>query len=206
MLARPLAAGEVVRAADVIIERRPKAEFAANIMTNVDQAVGMAARRRDAAGRGAAPDRPGEAELVARNDSVTITFEVPGITLTMRGKALEGGAQGDTINVLNVQSKRPIQGNDRRTGPCHRDRDDAGERHAGDDGAAPRRPDHRPFEFRQRPNLAPAPSERHDSCIEVAAHSIRSAHAGNHDARFSAQTNGQAHGADVWSRARWRCC
>ena len=51
----------------------------------------------------------GKAELVARNDNVTITFQVPGITLTMRGKALEGGAQGDTINVLNVQSKRSIQ-------------------------------------------------------------------------------------------------
>ena len=48
-------------------------------------------------------------ELVARNENVTITYEVPGITLTMRGKALEAGAQGDVINVLNVQSKQTIQ-------------------------------------------------------------------------------------------------
>jgi flagella basal body P-ring formation protein FlgA len=116
-LARPLTAGEVVRAADVTIVRRPKAEFAANIMTSAEQAVGLAARR---------PMRPGEvlrqtdlakAELIARNDNVTITFQVPGITLTMRGKALEGGGQGDTINVLNVQSKRPVQG--KIAGPGH---------------------------------------------------------------------------------------
>ena len=48
-------------------------------------------------------------ELVARNEIVTITYEVPGILLTMRGQALEAGAQGDLINVLNVQSKRTIQ-------------------------------------------------------------------------------------------------
>ena len=48
-------------------------------------------------------------EVVARNDNVTITFQVPGITLTVRGKALEGGSLGDTVNVLNVQSKRSIQ-------------------------------------------------------------------------------------------------
>jgi flagella basal body P-ring formation protein FlgA len=47
-------------------------------------------------------------ELVARNENVTITYEVPGIVLTMRGQALESGAQGDLISVLNVQSKRTI--------------------------------------------------------------------------------------------------
>ena len=48
-------------------------------------------------------------ELVQRNETVTIIYEVPGIVLTMRGKALEAGAEGDIINVLNVQSKRTIQ-------------------------------------------------------------------------------------------------
>ena len=37
----------------------------------------------------------------------------------MRGKALEGGSHGDTINVLNVQSKRPVQG--KIAGPGHVD-------------------------------------------------------------------------------------
>ena len=51
-------------------------------------------------------------EVVARNENVTITYEVPGIVLTMRGKALETGAKGDIINVLNVaiqarRSRRP---------------------------------------------------------------------------------------------------
>ena len=41
---------------------------------------------------------------------VTIIYEVPGVVLTIRGKAAEGGAEGDVINVLNEQSKRTFQG------------------------------------------------------------------------------------------------
>lgn len=107
-LARPLAAGDIVRAADVVIVRRPKAELTANVITSPDNAIGLAARRTM---------RPGETlrqtdlikpEIVARNDNVTITYQTPGVTLTVRGKALEGGAHGDVISVTNVQSKRLI--------------------------------------------------------------------------------------------------
>jgi flagella basal body P-ring formation protein FlgA len=109
VLARPLAANEMVRANDVTIVRRPKAEFQANMITAAEQVVGLAARRAMRPGEVLRQNDLGKAELIARNDNVTITYQVPGITLTMRGKALEGGAQGDTINVLNVQSKRSIQ-------------------------------------------------------------------------------------------------
>jgi flagella basal body P-ring formation protein FlgA len=49
-------------------------------------------------------------QVVHRDDTVTLVYEVPGILLTTRGKALESGAEGDVINVLNAQSKRTIQG------------------------------------------------------------------------------------------------
>jgi flagella basal body P-ring formation protein FlgA len=49
-------------------------------------------------------------ELVARNETVTLIFEIPGILLTVRGKALDSGAEGDVISVLNEQSKRTVQG------------------------------------------------------------------------------------------------
>jgi len=35
---------------------------------------------------------------------------VPGVVLTLRGKAAEGGAEGDVITVLNEQTKRTLQG------------------------------------------------------------------------------------------------
>jgi len=40
---------------------------------------------------------------------VTIVFRSKAITLTLRGKAMGNGAEGDTISVLNPQSKRIVQ-------------------------------------------------------------------------------------------------
>ena len=68
--------------------------------------------RREAA-RCAPVTRPGynltRPEVVQRNESVTIVYEVPGIPLTVRGKALEAGAVGDLVSVLNIQSNRTVQ-------------------------------------------------------------------------------------------------
>ena len=49
-------------------------------------------------------------EIVARNETVTLIYQAPGITLTLRGQAQEPGALGDTVGVLNVQTKRVVQG------------------------------------------------------------------------------------------------
>jgi flagellar basal body P-ring formation protein FlgA len=106
---RSLAQGEVLKPADLTLVRRPKAEFAANVVTNAEQAAGLAARRALRAGQVLREGDLQRPELVGRNETVTITYEVPGILLTVRGQALEAGAQGDIINVLNVQTKRTVQ-------------------------------------------------------------------------------------------------
>ncbi len=49
-------------------------------------------------------------ELVGRNEPVTLIFQAPGISLTVRGTAIEPGTEGDIINVMNTQSKRQVQG------------------------------------------------------------------------------------------------
>jgi flagella basal body P-ring formation protein FlgA len=109
-LTRPLARGDVVRASDVVVERRPKSDAGTDVAGDAGRVVGMALRRAMRAGqilRQADLMRP---ELVQRNESVTLVFEVPGIMLTSRAKALESGAEGDLISVVNVQSKRTVQG------------------------------------------------------------------------------------------------
>lgn len=106
---RALAHGETVKASDLAIERRPKSELAPATVTTPAQAVGLAAKRALPAGKVIRQSDLIKPELVSRNESVTIVFEAPGIVLTVRGKALEAGAQGDVINVLNVQSKRTVQ-------------------------------------------------------------------------------------------------
>jgi flagellar basal body P-ring formation protein FlgA len=109
-LIRPLARGEVVRASDIIIERRPKAEAGGDTTSDMEQLVGMAPRRAMRAGQILRTSDLMRPELVQRNENVTLVFEAPGIMLTSRAKALESGAEGDLISVLNVQSKRTVQG------------------------------------------------------------------------------------------------
>ena len=52
----------------------------------------------------------GKPDLVQRDDGVTLIYETTGLYLTMRGKALESGTEGDTVSVLNLQSKRAVSG------------------------------------------------------------------------------------------------
>jgi flagella basal body P-ring formation protein FlgA len=104
----PVEHGEVLKESDLAIVRRPKTESAA--ITDMSAVVGLAARHP------LRPDQPlhmadlMKPEIVARNDTVTIVYQAPGLVLTLRGQAQEAGALGDTIGVLNVESKRIVQG------------------------------------------------------------------------------------------------
>ena len=106
---RAIAQGELVRASDLVPARRPKSEAAPNVIHEAEQAVGMVAKHALRAGQAVRQSDLAKQEVVARNGSVTISYEVPGVTVSIRGQALEPGAQGDLINVLNVQSKKTLQ-------------------------------------------------------------------------------------------------
>lgn len=109
ILTRAVERGEVIKASDVVTRRIAKAEAGVE-PAGRDRAVGMAARRALRANqplRAADLARP---DFVTRDQNVSIVYEMPGIFLTTRGKALESGAEGDLVNVLNPQSKRTVQG------------------------------------------------------------------------------------------------
>src|SRR5664279_4076392 len=107
---RPIDRGTVLRDADVLVERHPRAELTRDMVSNRGQAIGFAARNALQPGRPLRAADLMKPELIQRNETVTIVYEVPGIVLTVRGKAVDGGAEGDVINVLNEQTKRTVQG------------------------------------------------------------------------------------------------
>ncbi len=108
-LARSVRLGEVIKASDVVLGRRAKLEVGAEAIAP-DQAVGLAAKSALRAGQALRPSDLIKAQVVQRNEAVTILYSVPGVKLTVRGKATEGGAIGDVINVVNIQSNRTVQG------------------------------------------------------------------------------------------------
>jgi flagella basal body P-ring formation protein FlgA len=109
-LTRSLARGDIVKASDVALERRPRAETGNDMIAEPQAAVGLAARAALSAGRVLRNSELMKPELIARNDIVTLVYEVPGILVTARGKAGDGGAEGDLIEVTNLQSKRSVHG------------------------------------------------------------------------------------------------
>ena len=108
--ARTIERGVVLKDADLIMERRARSEVGRDVITSPAQAVGLAPRGGLQAGRPIRTVELMKPDLVQRNETVTLVYEVPGVVLTIRGKAAEGGAEGDVINVLNEQSKRTLQG------------------------------------------------------------------------------------------------
>src|SRR5215470_4683024 len=109
VLARSLERNEVVKASDVMMERRPKAEVGPDGLTR-DRAIGMQARRQLRAGQALKGADLAKPDLVQRDQGVTLIYETAGIYLTVLGKALDGGTEGDVVNVLNLQSKRTVSG------------------------------------------------------------------------------------------------
>jgi flagella basal body P-ring formation protein FlgA len=101
--------GQVIGASDVAVERRPRASFSPTTLTTIEQAQGLSTKHALRAGQVIRQADVAKPELVARGETVTIMFQVPGIMVTILGKAVEPGALGDIIGVLNVQSKRTIQ-------------------------------------------------------------------------------------------------
>lgn len=109
VLTRAVARGEVLRDSDVALERRPKHEVQADAVRDPAAAIGMALQHTLRPGQVIRSTDLTRPQLVKRAEPVMIVYEVPGISLTARGKAEENGSLGDTVNVLNVQSKRVIQ-------------------------------------------------------------------------------------------------
>jgi flagella basal body P-ring formation protein FlgA len=108
-LARVITRGETIRESDLVIERLPRAEVAADALQRVAQVANQAARRQLRAGQTLrAPDLM-KPQIVSRDETVTIIYRTAGITLTARGKALSNGTEGEIVSVLNPQSKRTVQ-------------------------------------------------------------------------------------------------
>ncbi|WP_309802461.1 flagellar basal body P-ring formation chaperone FlgA [Methylopila jiangsuensis] len=106
--ARSLARGDVLREADVVLERRPRVQSGEGV--DLAAAKGMALRRPMREGqalRAADLIRP---QHVERGGFVTLVYGLGGMSLSLKAKALQSGAQGDLVAVQNIQSKRTVTG------------------------------------------------------------------------------------------------
>jgi flagella basal body P-ring formation protein FlgA len=109
VLMRDVERGDILKSSDVSVERRPRSEISGEAASR-DRALGMQMRRAIRAGQPLKTADLAKPDLVQRDQTVTLIFESAGLYLTVRGKALENGTEGDVVNVLNLQSKRTVSG------------------------------------------------------------------------------------------------
>jgi flagella basal body P-ring formation protein FlgA len=110
VLTRPLARGEAAQASDFALEKRVRETLPADVQVDAHDLAGRVARRALHAGAVVRSGDLARPEIVSRGDIVTIVYEAPGIMLTLRGRASDSGAEGDTIAVVNPQSKKTLHG------------------------------------------------------------------------------------------------
>ena len=109
VLTRNVERSDILKSGDVVTERRPKAEVGGDAAVR-SRALGMQMRKQLRAGQAIKIADLAKPDLVQRDDNVTLIFESAGLYLTIRGKAMEAGTEGDVVNVINLQSKRTVSG------------------------------------------------------------------------------------------------
>ncbi len=109
VLARPFERGEVITDADLTWTKMRIDTLSRQVITDPKQIIGLTARRPLRSGlplMTADIERPA---VVNKGALVLMTYKIPGMSSTDTGRALEQGAVGDTISVVNEHSHRTVQ-------------------------------------------------------------------------------------------------
>lgn len=110
VLRSSVAVGQVIGRDDLEFITVPVSRLGGQTIAQADDVVGFAARRALAPGR---PIRTAEVQrpmMVAKGALISITVTTPVMSLSTVGRAIEGGARGDVIQVMNMQSKKTVSG------------------------------------------------------------------------------------------------
>lgn len=117
MMALPAAADSVVASrsirAHAIITETDVVLSAAELpngFARINDVIGQEARVVLYAGRPILVDDVGPPALVTRNQIVRVRFEGAGLSITTEGRALERGAIGDRVRIMNLDSRATLFG------------------------------------------------------------------------------------------------
>ncbi len=108
VLRRRMLPGEVIREADIIGRDARADRIARNVVLDPVNMVGKSPRRPIRAEKPLRSSELRQPILVPRNSLVTIRLQTARMVLTARGRAMEPGAKGDVIRVVNTKSNQII--------------------------------------------------------------------------------------------------
>jgi flagella basal body P-ring formation protein FlgA len=109
VLARRLAAGEVIQASDLTTKQVPARLVTRQIVTDAGLIAGRSARRNLQAETPLQKADLMAPQVVRRGEPVSITLDDGQMLLVAQGEALMDGALGERIRVVNPSSKKSIE-------------------------------------------------------------------------------------------------
>ena len=110
VLVRPVATGEVIRARDIQMVRLHADQVGPTTINDPDKLSDKSARHVLPAGLPIRVSDVSAPVLVSKNNLVNVTINTARLSIVMQGKAMEDGAEGDIVRVMNTRSNKIVQG------------------------------------------------------------------------------------------------
>lgn len=101
--------GTVIRARDIDMVAVRTRTLNHDTILQPEELIGMTPRRIVLAGNPVKENDVQAPQVVSRGELVVMTFQRGALTLTAQGKALENGAKGDVIRIVNANSSRTLE-------------------------------------------------------------------------------------------------
>ena len=106
---RTLRKGDVITAGDVKLSKHNIADLSYGYFVEKKSGVGMKVKRRAVAGTVLTPSMLKKPLVISRGQRVAIMAQSGRMEVRMMGKALNNGAIGDRIKVINIKSKQKLE-------------------------------------------------------------------------------------------------
>jgi flagella basal body P-ring formation protein FlgA len=104
-----LLAGSILRADDVRMARVHTTAIRGEVLHRPADAIGMQVKRQIAPGQPLGVSELMQPSIVQKGATVLLILDSPGIALTGQGQAVEAGAIGDRIRILNPSSRAVVE-------------------------------------------------------------------------------------------------
>lgn len=105
---RSLAAGEIVQPEDVAWTKVQSHLAPQGAPNDASVVIGQAAKRALRSGAPVAARDVSSPQVIKRDELIVVTYSQGGVSLSLQAKALQGAAVGESLSVLNPQSKKTI--------------------------------------------------------------------------------------------------
>ena len=108
-LDRRLKTGDIIRPSDIRWVTMRADHITRNVITDAESLIGMTPMRIVPVGKIMRDGDVRRPRMVKKGSIVTMVLTTPHMVLTSKGRAMEHGARGDTIKIMNLKSKAMIE-------------------------------------------------------------------------------------------------